>query len=130
MQRFLQAYVYFLVSLIMTEHNMPAPSSLHANPVNCIFSYFMQLFVAHPGSMRSLQDLRLNENVNLNNLPCEISFCPKLKVLFLENCPLADFPQPVVQGGSAMIIFVGHICVCICVCPFILVICSHCFSLC
>nr|VZI30656.1 unnamed protein product [Spirometra erinaceieuropaei] len=57
------------------------------------------------GNMPVLRDLHLNDNVNLNNLPAELSLCSTLTILGLENCPLRDLPQPIVVHGSAMIIY-------------------------
>lgn len=56
--------------------------------------------------MSSLRDFYLNDNHNLNNIPAELSQCPLLTILSVENCPLRDLPQPIVSGGSAMIIYV------------------------
>ncbi|VDM33722.1 unnamed protein product [Hydatigera taeniaeformis] len=55
--------------------------------------------------MSSLRDFYLNDNHNLNNIPAELSQCPLLTILSVENCPLRDLPQPIVSGGSAMIIY-------------------------
>ncbi|CAL8105708.1 unnamed protein product [Calicophoron daubneyi] len=57
------------------------------------------------GNLPVLQDLYLNDNPNLNSLPAELSLCKTLKILTLENCPLCDLPPPIVDGGSAMIIY-------------------------
>ncbi|VDD83499.1 unnamed protein product [Mesocestoides corti] len=57
------------------------------------------------GQMTNLRDLYLNDNHNLNNIPAEMSQCPVLTILSVENCPLRDLPQPIVSGGSAMIIY-------------------------
>ncbi|VDN30612.1 unnamed protein product [Dibothriocephalus latus] len=59
------------------------------------------------GNMPVLRDLHLNDNVNLNNLPAELSLCSTLTILGLVNCPLRDLPQPIVVHGSAMIIYVS-----------------------
>ncbi|VDP99663.1 unnamed protein product [Trichobilharzia regenti] len=48
----------------------------------------------------------MNNNPNLNSLPAELSLCSKLIILNLESCPLRALPEPIVQGGSAMIIYV------------------------
>ncbi|KAG5446072.1 hypothetical protein CSKR_103848 [Clonorchis sinensis] len=57
------------------------------------------------GNMSALQELHLNDNLNLNSLPVELSLCKNLKILSLENCPLRDIERNVVEGGSAMIIY-------------------------
>uniref|UniRef100_A0A0R3SH07 Leucine-rich repeat-containing protein 7 n=1 Tax=Hymenolepis diminuta TaxID=6216 RepID=A0A0R3SH07_HYMDI len=57
------------------------------------------------GNMANLHDFYLNDNHNLNNIPAEMSQCPVLTILSVENCPLRDLPQPIVSGGSAMIIY-------------------------
>ncbi|VDP49878.1 unnamed protein product [Schistosoma curassoni] len=58
------------------------------------------------GNIPTLHDLHLNNNPNLNSLPAELSLCGKLIILNLESCPLRALPEPIVQGGSAMIIYV------------------------
>nr|AAW24904.1 SJCHGC04898 protein [Schistosoma japonicum] len=57
------------------------------------------------GNIPTLHDLHLNNNPNLNSLPAELSLCSKLIILNLESCPLRALPEPIVQGGSAMIIY-------------------------
>ncbi|CAH8538922.1 unnamed protein product [Schistosoma bovis] len=57
------------------------------------------------GNIPTLHDLHLNNNPNLNSLPAELSLCGKLIILNLESCPLRALPEPIVQGGSAMIIY-------------------------
>ncbi|CAH8847844.1 unnamed protein product [Trichobilharzia szidati] len=57
------------------------------------------------GNITALHDLHLNNNPNLNSLPAELSLCSKLIILNLESCPLRALPEPIVQGGSAMIIY-------------------------
>lgn len=60
--------------------------------------------------MSSLSEFYLNDNHSLNNIPAEMSQCPVLAILSVENCPLRDLPQPIVSGGSAMIIYVSRLC--------------------
>ncbi|TGZ64578.1 hypothetical protein CRM22_006302 [Opisthorchis felineus] len=65
----------------------------------------IQRLPAELGNMSALQELHLNDNLNLNSLPVELSLCKNLKILSLENCPLRDIERNVVEGGSAMIIY-------------------------
>lgn len=67
-----------------------------------VFFYLFRL-----GNIPTLHDLHLNNNPNLNSLPAELSLCGKLIILNLESCPLRALPEPIVQGGSAMIIYVS-----------------------
>lgn len=59
--------------------------------------------------MTGLHALYLNDNRELKNIPAELSQCPQLTILSVENCPLHDLPQPIVAGGSAMIIYVREL---------------------
>ncbi|KAL3316841.1 hypothetical protein Ciccas_004506 [Cichlidogyrus casuarinus] len=62
------------------------------------------------GQMPSLRELHLNANPSLGNLPAELSQCPRLTILNLEGCSLSELPRLIVDGGSAMIIYVSFYC--------------------
>ncbi|KAA3677386.1 uncharacterized protein DEA37_0012601, partial [Paragonimus westermani] len=47
--------------------------------------------------MLALQELHLNDNLNLNNLPVELSLCKTLQILPLENCPLREIERDIVE---------------------------------
>ena len=56
------------------------------------------------GSLESLENLYINDNPMLHNLPFELALCSCLLIMSIENCPLSHIPQEIVQGGPSLVI--------------------------
>lgn len=56
------------------------------------------------GTLGRLESLYINDNPNLQNLPFELTQCSQLQIMSIENCPLAEIPVDIVNGGPALII--------------------------
>ena len=56
------------------------------------------------GSLENLEELYINDNPNLQNLPYELALCKKLALMSVEGCPLGRLPLHVVEGGPSAII--------------------------
>ncbi len=61
------------------------------------------------GTLEKLEQLYINDNPNLNNLPFELALCSNLQIMSIENCPLSQIPQEIVFGGPSLVIQVCHI---------------------
>jgi len=59
------------------------------------------------GSLENLEELYINDNPNLQNLPYELALCKKLALMSVEGCPLGRLPLHVVEGGPSAIIQVS-----------------------
>ena len=56
------------------------------------------------GTLENLEELYLNDNLNLQNLPYELALCKRLALMSVEGCPLSRLPAHVVEGGPSAII--------------------------
>jgi len=62
------------------------------------------------GSLENLEELYINDNPNLQNLPYELALCKKLALMSVEGCPLGRLPLHAVEGGPSAIIQVSTGC--------------------
>lgn len=56
------------------------------------------------GTLENLENLYINDNLNLHNLPFELALCTNLQIMSIENCPLTHIPPEVVGGGPSLVI--------------------------
>ena len=61
----------------------------------------------HTGTLANLEQLYINDNPNLNNLPFELALCSNLQIMSIENCPLSQIPTEIVFGGPSLVIQVS-----------------------
>ena len=62
------------------------------------------------GSLENLEELYINDNPNLQNLPYELALCKRLALMSVEGCPLGRLPLHAVEGGPSAIIQVSTAC--------------------
>jgi len=55
------------------------------------------------GLLGKLESLYINDNLELQNLPFELTQCSQLQIMSIESCPLNEIPGDIVNGGPALI---------------------------
>lgn len=69
------------------------------------------------GTLENLENLYINDNLNLHNLPFELALCTNLQIMSIENCPLSHIPPEVVSGGPSLVIQVLYLLSTYVLCP-------------
>lgn len=62
------------------------------------------LQILNTGNLEKLEQLHLDENKSLHNLPHELGMCLKLYSLTVEGCPMTWMPQEVLNQGPQVLI--------------------------